>query len=505
MNDAPQTARIPRQPSYLDAIIPLLTLIGLVGASVALFGLNAVEGPLQVGIILSTMVAIAVIFKNGHAWEEIAESGRKGISTVVGAIFILLAVGALIGTWNMSGTIPTLVYYGIKLITPAWFYPIAFLICIGTSMSIGSSWTTAGTLGVGLMGLSHLIGVSPAITAGAIISGAYVGDKISPLSESTVLAAQLSGVDLYVHIRAQIWTTVPAGLIALVAFLLFGLNRGGGFDSSVTEAELARFDALFNITAWNLVPLLFLLGLSIRKVPPSLAIMSAALLASIMAAFMQPQAVARFVAEPGTAMPLVAVKGGWLAMASGFKANSGIPQVDDLLSRGGMDSMLLTIWLIIGAVTFGTLVDDFGLLNKLVTPILLRARTVGRLFFTVVVTALGLNIVAGDQYIALLLPSRLFSAEFAKRGLAPENLSRAVGDAGIVTSPLVPWNSCGAYMAAVLGVTTMAYLPFAIFNIAAPLVTLLLGITGFKVRHIPIVPAAATPGIHTDDTQKARE
>lgn len=499
MTAHPPAPRKVKQPSYLDAVIPLLALIVLVGASVALFGLSAVDGPLQVGIILSTMVAIAVIFKNGHKWADVEESGRKGIATVVGAIFILLSVGALIGTWNMSGTIPTLVYYGIKLITPGWFFPIAFIICVGTSMSIGSSWTTAGTLGVGLVGLSHMIGVSPAITAGAIISGAYVGDKISPLSESTVLAAQLNGVDLYVHIRAQVWTTIPTGLFALVAFALLGLTQGASFNSAVTDAELAKLDTLFNITVWNLVPLVFLLALSIRKVPATLAIMSSSLLAGIMGAFMQPQAMARFIAEPGTPPAVVAIKGIWLAMANGFKANSGIPQLDALLSRGGMDSMLLTIWLIIGAVTFGILVDDFGLLNKLVTPVLLRAKTVGRLFFTVVATAVGLNIVAGDQYIALLLPSRLFRAEFEKRGLAPENLSRAVGDAGIVTSPLVPWNSCGAYMSAVLGVSTLAYMPFAFFNIAAPIATLLLGITGFKVRHIPIASASKPQ----DDAPKA--
>ncbi|RDI99343.1 Na+/H+ antiporter NhaC [Dyella solisilvae] len=486
MNDAHPAPRKAKPPSYLDAIIPLLVLIGLVGASVALFGLNAVDGPLQVGIILSTMVAVVIILKNGHVWEEIAESGRKGIATVVGAIFILLAVGALIGTWNMSGTIPTLVYYGIKLITPGWFYPITFLVCACTSLSIGSSWTTAGTVGVGLIGLAHMTGLSPAITAGAIISGAYVGDKVSPLSESTVLAAQLAGVDLYVHIRSQMWTTIPAGLVALVAFAVFGLRRGGSFDSAMTNAELARLDSLFHISIWNLVPLVFLLGLSIRRVPAALAIMSSALLAGAMAAFMQPQAIARFIGEPDTAAPIVAIKGIWLAMANGFKANSGIPQVDELLSRGGMDSMLLTIWLIIGAVTFGILVDDFGMLGKLVTPVLLRAKTMGRLFFTVVATAIGLNIVAGDQYIALLLPSRLFKSEFARRGLAPENLSRSVGDAGIVTSPLVPWNSCGAYMAAVLGVSTLAYMPFALFNIAAPICTLLLGLTGFKIRRIPI-------------------
>ncbi|MEY4922599.1 MAG: hypothetical protein RLY17_1316 [Pseudomonadota bacterium] len=481
----PPKKRIIRPSSYWDALISLFSLIFLVGASVALFGLKAANGPMQVAIILCIMITSVIIMKNGYSWEDIAQSSRKGISTVVGAIFILLSVGALIGTWNMSGTIPTLVYYGIILITPGWFFPISFIICVIISLSIGSSWTTAGTVGVGLVGLAHLIGVSPEITAGAVISGAYVGDKISPLSESTVLAAQLNGVELYRHIAAQLWTTIPAAFIALITFLLLGINQPASFDSQVTNAELARFDELFHISPWNLLPLIFLLVLSVRKVPAPLAIMGGALMAGVMAAFLQPQAIARFIAEPDVAPQLVAIKGIWLSMANGFQENSGIAQMDALLSRGGMDSMLLTIWLIIGAVTFGIMLDDFGLLNKLVTPILLRARTVGRLFASVVATAIGLNIVAGDQYIALLLPTKLYQNEFAKRELAPENLSRLVSDAGIVTSPLVPWNSCGAYMAAVLGVSTMAYMPFAIFNIAAPIITLLLGITSFQIRRIP--------------------
>lgn len=478
--------RTVKAPSYLDAIFPIFTLIVLVGASVTIFGLDAVNGPLQVGIILSTMITSMIILKNGHTWEEISESGRKGIATVSGAIFILFSVGALIGTWNMSGTIPTMVYYGVLLISPNWFYPIAFLVCIGVSLSIGSSWTTAGTLGVGLVGLANMLGLSPEMTAGAVISGAYVGDKISPLSESTVLAAQLNGVELYKHIRAQLWSTIPAALIALVVFIVLGMNQDSAFNETVTNSELTRFNELFHITPWNLLPLVFLLFLSVFKVPAPLAIMCAALLAGIMTPILQPQVLERFIAEPNLASPLLAIKAIWLAMATGFQENSGLAQIDALLSRGGMDSMLLTIWLIIGAVTFGIMVDDFGLLNKLVTPLLLRAKTAASLLASAVATAIGLNIAAGDQYIALLLPTRLFKAEFANRGLAPENLSRAVSDAGIVTSPLVPWNSCGAYMAAVLGVSTMAYMPFAVFNIAAPLITLALGITGINIRRIPV-------------------
>ena len=228
--------------------------------------------------------------------------------------------------------------------------------------------------------------------------------------------------------------------------------------------------------------------MSIRKVPATLAIMCSALLAGGMAVFLQPQ----FVDAPGEPASVVAIKGVWLAMANGFGVDTGMAEVDALLSRGGMDSMLLTIWLIIGAVTFGILVDDFGLLGKLVAPLLHRARPTGRLFASVVATALGLNVAAGDQYIALL-PTRLYSAEFARRGLAPENLSRAAGDAGIVTSALVPWNSCGAYMAVVLGVPTMAYLPFAVFNYAAPLLTLLLGFTGWRIARLPVAPVPAGP------------
>ncbi|GAB3512468.1 Na+/H+ antiporter NhaC family protein [Pseudoxanthomonas daejeonensis] len=493
MERAPETPRPVRAPSYLDAALPLVVLVVLVGTSVALFGMAAIDGPMQVAMILASMSAVAVILKNGHRWEAIAQSGQKGLSTVVGAIFILLAVGALIGTWNMSGTIPTLVYYGIKLISPAWFLPVAFLVCAAISLSIGSSWTTAGTVGVGLMGLAHMIGVSPAMTAGAVIAGAYVGDKTSPLSETTVLAAQLNGVDLFRHIRYQAWTAVPAGLIALAVFVALGFSQRGGLSDAVVSSELAHIDQLFDISAWNLLPLLLLLAMSMRKVPATLAIMCSALLAGVMATLLQPQAVAQFVASADESVVVVSIKGVWLAMANGFSVDTGMAEVDALLSRGGMDSMLLTIWLIIGAVTFGILVDDFGLLGKLVAPLLHRARTTGRLFASVVGTSIGLNIAAGDQYIALLLPTRLYASEFARRGLAPENLSRATGDAGIVTSALVPWNSCGAYMSVVLGVSTMAYLPFAVFNYAAPLLTLLLGFTGWRIARLPAGDAADTP------------
>lgn len=504
MSEPPPSSRPIREPSWFDALAPLVLLAAMIMSSVALFGLDAINGPIQVGLLLAAMVTAFLIMRNGHSWEAVAASGARGVSSVVGAIFILFAVGALIGAWNMAGTIPTLVYYGLQVIEPNWFYLATVLVCGFISMGIGSSWTTAGTMGVGLVGLATMVGVSPVITAGAAISGCYVGEKLSPLSETAILSAQLTGTDIYSHLRQQAWSSIPALIVAITLFAILGLTDGtDGLDRSVITSELGALDGLFWITPLNLLPLLLLVILSVRRTPASIAIMVSALLAAALAPFTQPEAMLRFVADSHVSEPLVFVKASWLALANGFEANSGIPMVDSLLSRGGMDSMLLTIWLILGALVFGTLLDEFGLLAKLIAPVLLRARSTGSLIATVVGSALGLNLVSGDQYVAVVLPARMFREEFRARGLASTNLSRAVSDAGSVTSPLIPWNSCGAYMAVVLGVPTMLYLPYCFFNIASPLVTLLLGYTGFRILRAaplsrpepaaPSSPAAAAP------------
>lgn len=469
-----------REPSFLDVIIPLVVLMVSIGGAVMLFGLNAIDGPVQVGLLISTMVAALIILKNGHPWSEISVSAGRAVSSVASAIFILLAVGGLIGVWNMSGTIPTMVYYGIQVLQANWFYAASAIICAVVALSIGSSWTTVGTIGVGLVGIASLLGVSPVITAGAVISGAYLGDKTSPLSETTILSAQLVGADIYTHIRAQIWTSVPAFIIAVIIFTFLGL-RADVVANVETATDLTKLNQLFWITPLNLIPLAFLVFLSLRKAPASLAIMGAAIVGGITGAILQPQAILRFVNDPSLGAPLVYIKGIWMAMANGYQENSGIADVDRLLTRGGMDSMLYTLWIIIGAVTFGTLMEEFGLLAKLINPVLYRAKTTGLLVATVVLTALGLNIIAGDQYIALVLPARLFRVEFQKRGLQPQNLSRAAADGGTVTSPLVPWNSCGAFMAATLGIPTMLYLPYCIFNIASPILSIAYGVTGFRI------------------------
>jgi NhaC family Na+:H+ antiporter len=483
---SPEPVPADRTPTYLEALLPLLMLTVLVGGSVALFGLDAMNGPLQVGMLISAMTASIIVLRKGHSWEAVSDAARRGVGSVVSAIFILLAVGGLIGTWNMSGTIPTLVYYGLAIIHPSWFYVASLVVCALISLGIGSSWTTVGTIGVGLMGLALLAGVSPAITAGAVVAGAYTGDKLSPLSETTILAAQLTNNDLYVHLRYQAWVSVPAFAIAAIGLTAIGFATPSlGADAALIDSELGAVDQLFWITPINLLPLLALIVMSVRKVPATLALMFSSLFAGVLACFTQPQAVLMMADAAADVNLSTYIKAVWQVIATGFEANTGIKPVDDLLSRGGMASMLLTIWLIVAALAFGSVLDEFGFLAKLVTPLLTRARNTAGLIATSVGTAIGLNVVTADQYVAVVLPTRLFRVEFEKRGLASTNLSRAVSNGGIVTAPLVPWNSCGAYMAAVLGVPTLAYLPFAIFNYASPLLDILYGATGFKIARLP--------------------
>ena len=484
--ETPGAPRNVKEPSLVDAILPIVMLITGVAGSVYLFGADAVTGPVQVALIMTALVTALILMKNGHPWQDVATSAEKAVGSVVTAIFILFSVGALIGTWNMSGTIPTMIVYGLKVLNPSYFYVASAVVCGVTSIAIGSAWTTAGTIGAGLIGMATVSGASPTITAGAVISGAYLGDKLSPLSETTVLTAQLVGIDVYKHIRWMMWTAGPAFLIALVLFAILGVTSGVTSDASPQEtaSELSRLNELFYISPLNLLPVLLLVVLAMKKVPATLAITSSALLAGIMAVLFQGPAVARFVNDSTLPAPVAGLKAIWSAMATGFSANTGIAELDQLLSRGGMDSMLLTLWIIVGAVTLGSLLEEFGLIGKILDPLVARAKTTFQLISTVVATCLGLNIVTADQYIALVLPARIFRVEFPRRGLALENLSRTCADAGTVTSPLVPWNSCGAYMASVLGVSTLWYLPFCFFNFLCPLMALFYGFTGIKIEHL---------------------
>ena len=477
-----RTRRQPRPPSMLDALLPVIVLILLLALTIALFGIGATDGPLQVALLLSAAFASLIAFKNGFTVVGVSEAAVSGVAAAMSAVFILLAVGALIGTWNMAGTIPTVVDYGIAVVSPNWFYVTAAVVCAVVGLVTGSSWTTAGTLGVAFVGMSSVLGLDEAIAAGAVICGAYFGDKMTPLSETTVLVPKLVGGGLTVgeHVRNMFWTAGPALGVSLVIFFFLGRAVDPAAAVSTDKAREA-LGSVFNITFLNLLPLLLLVAFAAMKMPPFLSILGSALFAAVLAPFLQWDAVVQFVDDPELGKVATAIEAGYAAMATGFVSDSGLDQVDDLFSRGGMASMLTTIWLVLGALSYAAVMEHAGFLQRLLEPIVRRTRRRGSLIAAVTSSGVGLNVIAGDQYVADVLPARMFRGEFARRGLAPQVLSRAVEDSGTVTSVLVPWNTCGAYISGVLGVSTAAYLPFCFFNLLSPLLDILYGFIGFKV------------------------
>jgi Na+:H+ antiporter, NhaC family len=497
-------AKRPRPPSLVDALAPIVVLIGLIALTIASFGVGATDGPLQVALMLSAAFAGVVALKNGFTSAALADAAVGGVSTAVGAIFILLAVGALIGTWNMAGTIPTVVVYGVQLLNPSVFFLATAAICAIVGLVTGSSWTTAGTLGVAFVGMAKLMGVSPEIAAGAVICGAYFGDKMTPLSETTILVPRLVGGGLTTgeHIRNMFWTAGPALGVSLVIFLLLGLSADTSGQVVSTDKAVDALETAFHISLVNLLPLALLIVFTLKKVPPFLAILGVALFAGILACFTQWDAVKAFVDDPEAGTLETGIHAVYGAMATGFVSHSGVEPVDDLFSRGGMAGLLTTVWLVLAAMAFAAILEHAGFLDRLLRPIVTRARSRGELILAVNASAIGLNVTAGDQYVADVLPARMYADEFHRRGLAPEVLSRAVEDSGTVTSPLVPWNTCGAYMSGVLGVSTAGYLPYCFFNLLSPILDVVYGFLGFKVATTDEVaarqaqaeaPAAAQP------------
>ncbi len=485
MPNSSASPRIAGAPSLVDSLIPLAALVALLSSSVYLYGDSSSGGANQIALFMAGVVAILIGLKNGHKWSEMNKAIQDGIAMTAGAIIILLAVGALIGTWLLSGTVASMIYYGLKILDPGIFYAASCVICVIVSLSIGSSWTVVGTIGVGLIGISAGLGLSPEITAGAIISGAYFGDKMSPLSDTTNLAPAIAGSELFEHIRHMMWTTVPSLAIAIIIFGAIGLFSSPG-NSDVTMMEtLTILDANFNIGLHLLIPIAITLLLAVKKVPAFLAIFTSALIGGVFAVLFQPELTINFVNRPELSSGLAYVAGVWTALFDGFHIATGSPRIDDLLNRGGMSSMLNTVWLILSAMFFGGIMERTGMLARLIQGTIGFAKSTGSLITLTMGASLGSNIITAEQYISIVLPGRMFREEYRRRNLAPVNLSRALEDAGTITSPLVPWNTCGAFMAGTLGVATFAYLPFCFFNLINPLIGVIYAYAGYKILELP--------------------
>jgi len=473
------------KPSLFDALFPIVILLFLLFLAVYFFGDDSSSGPNQIALMLCAGIACLIGLKNGYNRDEIEAGITKGISLTLGAILILLAVGSLIGTWLLAGTVPTMIYFGLQILEPQYFYVSCCIICALVALCVGSSWTVAATIGVALMGVSSGIDASGPMTAGAIISGAYFGDKLSPLSDTTNLASAIAGTELFVHIKNMMWTTVPSFVITLTVFFFLGLSDQEQVSNGQIEQLLVSLENEFFIAWYLLLPLFITLFLAVRKMPAFPAIGIGAIAGAVWAVLFQQDLIMSY-ANDGLSTLEANTMVVWQVMYSGVELDTGNSAIDNLLSGGGMGSMLNTIWLIISAMTFGSIMEKVGLLKRVVESLMSVTNSVASLISTTIVTAFGTNCIAADQYIAIVMPGRMFKEEYKRRQLAPENLSRALEDGGTVTAPLIPWNTCGAYMQSVLLINPLDYAVFCFFNWLSPIIGMIFAITGFKVKSLVV-------------------
>jgi NhaC family Na+:H+ antiporter len=466
------------------ALLPVVLLMLMLGSSVYYFSDDSSYGANQIALLLAASVAALIGIRNGHQWADIEQGIISGIANAMIAVLILLVVGALIGSWMLAGTVQSLIYYGLMLISADWFYAAACLVCGISAMSIGSSWTVAGTLGVAFMGMASAMQLNPAIAAGAVISGAYFGDKLSPLSDTTNLASAVTNTPLFVHIQNLLWTTVPGFLIALLLFSFLGGEASFASAQSI-QATMQGLEQNFDLGLHLLVPVVFVFVMAWLKISALPTIFAGALIGGLFAVVFQDQAVVRFAINSGFSESLSVIEQNllavWKVLFDGYSSNTGLEALDSLLSRGGMSSMLNTVWLILCAMAFGSVMEQVGLMQRILTAILTSVESTTGLIVTTVFTCIGANVMTADQYIAIVLPGRMYRLEYAKRGLASQNLSRTLEDSATMTSPLIPWNTCGAYMAATLGVATLSYLPYAFFNLLGPILCIAYAITHFRI------------------------
>ena len=396
---------------------------------------------------------------SGTSWKSILKGVSNSIASTTPAIIILLLIGSLAGTWLISGIIPTMIYYGLQILNPKIFLVAAAIICATVSLASGSSWSTIATVGIALLGIGNALDISNGLTAGAIISGAYFGDKMSPLSDTTNLAPAMAGTDLFTHIRYMMYTTIPSFIISLLIFLFIGLSMNNTQNSDDITNLLMAIESSFNISPWLFLVPVFILLLIMKKVSALPALFAGTLLGGIFAIIFQPHLIIELsgVNSNFFQASYVSIIN---AMGSETSINTSNEMINDLLSSGGMYGMLNTIWLIICAMCFGGVMEASGALKKISQSIIQYAESTGSVIATTACTCLFFNVTASDQYLSIVVPGRMYADTFKDKGLAPENLSRTLEDSGTVTSVLVPWNTCGATQSAVLGVATMTYLPF---------------------------------------------
>lgn len=472
---------IKKRPTLLMALFPIVILIALLAINVIIFESGATEGPNQIALLLGAAVAGIISWRLNNTWEEIEFNMVKSISSAMGAMMILLVIGALSGTWLLSGIVPAMIYYGLKILNPTIFLFAAVLVCAIVSLATGSSWSTVATVGIALLGIGKALNIHEGVIAGAIISGAYFGDKMSPLSDTTNLAPAMAGTDLFTHVRYMMFTTIPTLVITLLIFLVWGFTLDTAAVANDSGVVLAAIEKTFNLNPILFIVPALVLFMIVRKVPAIPALLVGALLGGVFAIIFQPEIVRQISGVADNS-----IKSGFIgvmkAMSMSINIQTDNEMINELLTSRGMAGMLNTIWLILCAMIFGGVMESAGLLKRIVEEIIKLANSTGSLVGSTAVTCVFFNLTAGDQYMAIAVPGRMFADIYKKRGYKPELLSRTLEDAGTVTSVLIPWNTCGATQSRVLGVATMTYAPYAFFCIISPIMTVLQAYVNYKIR-----------------------
>jgi len=469
--------------SLIPVVILILTLFYTI---VVLDGSGHI--PLIIGAAVAALLAGTRL---GMSWHDIQTGLTGGIVTALPAILILIIVGLLIGIWIASGVVPVMIFYGLKILAPGYFLVATALTCSLISLATGSSWSTAATVGLAMMGVGQALGIPAGMTAGAVISGAYFGDKMSPLSDTTNLAPAVAGTQLFTHIRHMVYTTLPALGVALLLFTIIGIVRpaSGSVETVEYLQMLSTLSESFNLTPWLLIAPAAVLFLVWRKTPALPALVVGVFVGAVLLLIFQRQAGGGWAGNVGLVVE---------SLYSGYVSETGVASVDELLTRGGLTSMMDTVALIIVALSFGGIMEASGMLERLAAAILALARSTGSLIAVTIFSCFGMNVLASDQYLAIIVPGRMYRTAFLKRNLHPKNLSRALEDSATLTSPLIPWNTCGAYMSGVLGVSCFTYLPFAFLNLSSPLISMFYGFTGITIQKIEDDPESLV-GVSEDE------
>lgn len=450
-----------REPKLWEALVPVIGMMVIIIIGILKFELEP-----HIPIVFACILAALIAAKVGHSWGSILGGMLESINRAMEALIIVMIVGMLIGTWVSAGTVPAMVYYGLGLISPKVFLPTGAILCAIVSVATGSSWTSSGTVGIALMSIAAGLGINPALAAGMVISGAYFGDKLSPLSDSTNVAAATAETPLYDHVSAMMSTTLSSFALALVVYTIIGIKSGAGnFDPSRVEIIRSTILENFNVNVWLMIPPLFVIFAAIKKIPGIPSLLAATGLGGIMGMIFQGRSLGEVL----------------MNFHYGFEIETGVDVVDKLLNRGGLDSMMWTISLIIFALAFGGILEKAGFTEAILSRLVNKVKSVGGLVTLTIITGIICDFVLTDQYLALIVPGRMYAKAYDDKNLSRKFLSRTLEDGGTMWSPMCPWNGCGAYQAATLGVPTFSYFPYAFMNLINPILAIIFSYLGIAI------------------------